>query len=148
MKVCVQRVKRASVSVESRVVASIGKGLLVLVGACRGDNAETAAWMARKVAMLRVFQDETGKMNLNVCQVGGSVLVVSQFTLCADCAKGHRPSFTAALPASEAKPIYDAFVQAMGSLVPTQEGVFGASMEVELVNDGPVTLVLDSAEME
>ncbi|MGB9867254.1 MAG: D-aminoacyl-tRNA deacylase [Bacillota bacterium] len=146
MKVCVQRVKRAEVRVDSQVVASIGKGLLVLAGVCRGDDHQTAARMARKVAMLRVFEDQVGKMNLNVYQVGGSVLVVSQFTLCADCTGGHRPSFSGAMPADEARPIYDTFVRAISAMVPTQQGVFGASMEVELVNDGPVTLVLESGE--
>lgn len=148
MRLCVQRVTRAAVKVGLREVGRIDKGLMVLVGFCRGDTQETAARMARKLALLRVFEDQDGKMNLNVSQVNGSALVVSQFTLYADCRKGNRPSFSGALPGPEAKPIYDQFVQELKACVPVQTGVFGAKMEVELINDGPVTLNLDSAEME
>lgn len=135
-------------SVSGAEVARIDKGLLALVGICTGDNAEVAAKMARKLALLRVFEDADGKMNLGLAQVSGSVLAVSQFTLCADCRKGNRPSFSEALPAADAKRVFDRFVEELRKLVPVQTGVFGAKMQVELVNDGPVTLILTSREME
>ncbi|MCX7622938.1 MAG: D-aminoacyl-tRNA deacylase [Thermomicrobium sp.] len=148
MRVLVQRVSRASVSVDGRIVSAIGPGLLLLVGVRRGDDPAIAAWMAQKVANLRIFEDDAGKMNRSVLEVGGSTLVVSQFTLYADVRKGRRPSFVEAAPPEEARPLVDAFADALRRLgLAVETGVFGAHMQVELVNDGPVTIWLDSAEL-
>ncbi|MCS7255736.1 MAG: D-aminoacyl-tRNA deacylase [Thermomicrobium sp.] len=148
MRVLLQRVSRASVTVDGQVVGAIGPGLLLLVGVRRGDDQATAEWMAQKVANLRIFEDEAGKMNRSVLEVGGSALVVSQFTLYADVRKGRRPSFIEAAPPEEARPLVDAFAAALRRLgLPVETGVFGAHMDVELVNDGPVTIWLDSAEL-
>ena len=144
MKLVIQRVSRAEVRVEGESVGRIGRGLLVLVGAEKGDGAAQAEEAARKVAGLRVFEDEAGKMNLSLADVGGGVLAVSQFTLSADLSRGRRPGFERALPAAEARPLYEHFCRALelaGVAVAT--GVFGAMMEVELVNDGPATFVMD-----
>jgi len=138
----VQRVSRACVTPGGEV----GRGLCVLLGVARGDGEEQAARLAAKVARLRIFADDDGRFDRSVEDVAGSVLVVSQFTLIADSKrqKGARPDFSAAAPAAEAEPIYEAFCQALRDLgVPVQTGIFGASMQVELVNDGPVTIVLD-----
>ncbi len=145
MRAVVQRVSRAQVSVDDSMSARIGNGLLVLVGAQEGDTDEDAAFIARKVSYLRVFEDETGKMNLSVKDIGGSVLLVSQFTLLGDCRKGNRPSFTSSAHPDLAEPLVDRvsdLIRAEGLTVET--GVFGAMMDVELVNAGPVTIVLDS----
>ncbi|MDW8058876.1 MAG: D-aminoacyl-tRNA deacylase [Thermomicrobium sp.] len=148
MRVLVQRVSRASVSVDGRIVSAIGPGLLLLVGVRRGDDPAIAAWMAQKVANLRIFEDDAGKMNRSVLEVGGSTLVVSQFTLYADVRKGRRPSFVEAAPPEEARPLVDAFADALRRLgLAVETGVFRAHMQVELVNDGPVTIWLDSAEL-
>ncbi len=148
VRVLVQRVSQASVTVDGQVVGAIGPGLLLLVGVRRGDDQATAEWMARKVAHLRIFEDEAGKMNRSVLEIGGSVLVVSQFTLYADVRKGRRPSFIEAAPPDEARPLVEAFAEALRSLsLPVETGVFGAHMDVALVNDGPVTIWLDSAEL-
>ena len=144
MKVLVQRVSRASVRVDGKMVGEIGRGFLVLLGAEVGDLPETSDEAARKVARLRVFEDDTGKMNLALADVAGAVLAVSQFTLAADLSRGRRPGFERALRGPEAEPLYDRFVAALeaeGLTVAT--GVFGATMEVELVNDGPATFLLD-----
>ena len=146
MKAVVQRVSRAAVRVDGRTVGEIGRGFLVLLGAETGDHLETADEAARKVAGLRVFDDAAGKMNLALDDVGGAVLAVSQFTLAADLTRGRRPGFERALRGPEAEPLYERFVGALracGLTVAT--GVFGAAMEVELVNDGPATFVLDLA---
>ncbi|HKD18343.1 MAG TPA: D-aminoacyl-tRNA deacylase [Thermoanaerobaculia bacterium] len=146
MKAVVQRVSRAAVRVDGRTVGEIGKGFLVLVGAETGDAPETAAEAARKIAGLRVFDDAAGKMNLALADVGGAVLAVSQFTLAADLSRGRRPGFERALRGPEAEPLYARFVAALraaGLTVAT--GVFGASMEVELVNDGPATFLVEVA---
>ncbi len=133
---------------DGQVVGAIGPGLLLLVGVRRGDDLATAEWLAQKVAHLRIFEDEAGKMNRSVLEVGGSALVVSQFTLYADVRKGRRPSFIEAAPPEEARPLVDAFADALRRLgLPVETGVFGAHMDVELVNDGPVTIWLDSAEL-
>jgi D-tyrosyl-tRNA(Tyr) deacylase len=146
MKAVVQRVSRASVRVGGRTVGEIGKGLLVLLGAETGDAPETADDAARKVAGLRVFDDAAGKMNLALADVGGAVLAVSQFTLAADLSRGRRPGFERALRGPEAEPLYERFVAALRSAGLTVEtGVFGASMDVELVNDGPATFLIDVA---
>ena len=145
MRAVVQRVRRASVSVDGAVVGSIGHGLLVLLAASRGDGPKQVQWMAEKLPGLRVFGDEDGKMNLSLMQVSGEMLIVSQFTLYGDCRRGKRPSYADAARPEEAEALYRDFINAVrGQGVPVQEGVFGAMMQVELVNDGPVTLILDS----
>ncbi|HEY5999436.1 MAG TPA: D-aminoacyl-tRNA deacylase [bacterium] len=147
MKAVVQRVRSASVAVGGTEVARIGRGLLVLVGVACGDLASDAAWLARKIAGLRVFADDAGKMNRSVAEVGGAVLAVSQFTLLGDCRAGRRPSFVAAAPPEEGRRLYESFlaeVRAAAGGVPVRAGVFGADMLVALENDGPVTFILDS----
>jgi D-tyrosyl-tRNA(Tyr) deacylase len=144
MKAVLQRVSHASVSVGSAVRGEIGPGLLVLLGIARGDGEEAAERLAGKVAHLRVFEDDTGRFDRSLLDTGGAALVVSQFTLLADTPKGNRPSFTAAAPPEEAEPVYESFCTALRELgVPVETGVFGARMEVELLNDGPVTIVLE-----
>jgi D-tyrosyl-tRNA(Tyr) deacylase len=145
MRVLVQRVARASVSVEGREVAAVGRGLLALVGVTHGDTAEAARKLAAKVVRLRVFEDAAGLMNLALGDVGGEVLAVSQFTLYADTRKGNRPGFTDAAEPRLAEELYELFateVRAAG--VPVATGVFGAHMAVALVNDGPVTILLEA----
>lgn len=145
MKAVIQRVSRAEVRVGGQRVAEIGKGLLALVAVEKGDSPEVVAKAAERLATLRVFEDEKGKMNLSLGEVGGSVLLVSQFTLAGSIARGRRPSFDGAAPAEVARPLLESLavaIQAHG--VPVRTGVFGAHMEVELVNDGPVTLIWES----
>jgi D-tyrosyl-tRNA(Tyr) deacylase len=138
-------VSSASVEVDGKTVASIGRGLLVLLGVAQGDGERQAEWLADKIAGLRIFEDEAGKMNLSVQDVGGSALVVSQFTLLGDCRKGRRPSFSDAAPPEEADRLYQKFVErARAGGLRVETGVFQAHMGVHLVNDGPVTLVLDT----
>ena len=145
MRAVLQRVTRARVLIDGEEVGAIGHGLLVLLGVTHADTPEHARWLAEKTVGLRVFNDAAGKMNLGVTDVGGSVLVVSQFTLYGDAQKGRRPSFIAAARPEQAIPLYEAFVNGIKALgVPVATGRFGAMMEVELVNDGPVTLILDS----
>lgn len=145
LRAVVQRVSWARVSVEGQEVARIGPGLLVLLGVGRGDGPAAARYLAEKVAMLRVFEDEAGKMNRSLHEVGGEVLAVSQFTLYGDCRKGRRPSFTEAAPPTQARPLFELFVAELrGRGVPVQTGAFGEHMLVELGNDGPVTVLLDS----
>ena len=145
MRAVCQRVGEARVRVAGEVVGEIGAGLCILVGIARGDGTEAAARLAGKAARLRVFPDEEGRFDRSLVDVAGSALVVSQFTLIADTAKGNRPSFGEAAPPEEAEPLYEAFCDALAALgVPVARGVFGARMAVELVNDGPVTIVLDS----
>lgn len=147
MRAVVQRVRRARVMVGEAMIGEIGHGLVVLLGVARTDTAKDAAWLADKVAGLRMMADAMGKMNRSVADVGGAVLVVSQFTLYADCHKGRRPSFIEAGPPELSAPLYEEFVNGIKALgVPTATGRFGAMMQVELVNDGPVTLILDSRE--
>lgn len=144
MRAVCQRVSEARVRVEGRVVGEIGSGLCVLLGVARGDGEGAAVRLAGKVARLRVFADEAGKFDRSLLDVGGGALVVSQFTLLADTAKGNRPSFTGAAPPDEAEPVYERFCAELRGLgVAVAQGVFGAKMAVELVNDGPVTIVLD-----
>lgn len=140
MRACIQRVKEASVQVDGKVVGKIGPGLLVLFGVRQGDSVDQIPWMASKILNLRIFRDEEGKMNRSVQEVGGEILVVSQFTLYGDCSKGRRPSFVEAMNGPEAEDLYNQFVKQLG---PVQTGVFGASMEVQLTNDGPVTLLVE-----
>lgn len=145
MRAVVQRVRSASVTVDGASVGAIGAGLLVLLGVARGDGAEQAARLAAKVVKLRIFADDDGRFARTVADAGGAVLAVSQFTLLADLSKGNRPSFSDAAPGPEAEPLYEAFCAAVAAEgLPLQRGRFGAHMQVELVNDGPVTIILDA----
>jgi D-tyrosyl-tRNA(Tyr) deacylase len=145
MRAVVQRVSRASVSVDGVVRGACGSGLLVFLGVAVGDDAATAARLAGKVARLRVFPDEAGRFDRSLLDTGGGALVVSQFTLLADTAKGNRPSFTRAAAPAVAEPLVEAFAEALRAEgMPVATGVFGAQMQIELVNDGPVTIVLDA----
>jgi D-tyrosyl-tRNA(Tyr) deacylase len=144
MRILLQRVRSASVRVEGETVAAIGRGLLLLVGVERGDGAQQVEAAAAKLVGLRLFEDDEGRMNLDSRAVGGAFLVVSQFTLAGSLRRGRRPSFDGAAPPDQAEPLVDALAQALaGAGFEVQNGVFGAHMEVELVNDGPVTFVLD-----
>ena len=148
MKALVQRVSEARVTVGDRVVGSIGRGLLVLLGVDHGDGEGEAELLARKIAHLRIFEDQAGKMNRSVLDIGGGVLAVSQFTLCADVRKGNRPSFIGAAPPELANPLYARFCEHVAALgVPVARGEFAAHMAVRLVNDGPVTIWLDTATL-
>ena len=146
MRAVIQRVSRASVTVEGAVTGEIERGLLVLVGIAPDDTADDIAWLAGKIAQQKLFTDESGRMNFSVVESGGGVLVVSQFTLLASTRKGTKPSWHRAAPPEVAIPLYESFVREMERLLglPVATGKFGAMMEVALVNDGPVTLVLDS----
>ena len=144
MRAVVQRVKKGSVTVDGTVVSAIEHGFVILLGAGQQDSVETTAALAKKIAMLRVFEDDTGKMNLSILDVGGQALVISQFTLYADTRRGNRPSFIHAAPPETASPLVDAFCAQLASHgVPVQKGVFGAHMQVEILNDGPVTIWFD-----
>jgi D-tyrosyl-tRNA(Tyr) deacylase len=146
MKALVQRVAHASVAIEGSQHAAIGPGLLVLLGVTDTDTAEDAAWLASKVAGLRIMGDADGKMNLSVLDTGGEVMVISQFTLYGDARKGNRPSYIQAARPEQAEPLYTQFVAAMETALskPVKTGVFGADMKVSLLNDGPVTLIVES----
>jgi len=145
VRAVIQRVTRASVNVDGRVAGEIGAGLLVLLGVSRTDNPESASYLAEKIANLRIFSDAAGKMNLSVLDTGGAALVVSQFTLYGDTRGGRRPSYIQAAPPEEANRLYQEFVRSMRLLgVRVETGVFQAHMQVELVNDGPVTILIDS----
>lgn len=150
MRVVVQRVRNASVSIGGSITASIGPGLLVLVGICEEDGGEDIDWLVKKITALRIFDDAEGVMNLSVCDVDGDVLVVSQFTLMASTKKGNRPSYIRAARPEIAIPLYERFCAAlsaaMGKPVPT--GTFGADMQVSLLNDGPVTICIDTKNKE
>ncbi|ABK98127.1 D-aminoacyl-tRNA deacylase [Pelobacter propionicus] len=144
MKAVIQRVCSASVVVEGEVVGEIGQGILVLLGVEKGDDEAKASWLAEKIISLRIFGDDSDKMNLSLRDVGGSLLAVSQFTLAGNCAKGRRPSFDSAAPPEEGRRLYDHFVQAVRAKgVATATGIFQADMRVSLVNDGPVTFILE-----
>ncbi len=144
MRVLLQRVRHASVSVEGRKISEIGQGLLILLGISPADGAEQVRFLADKIAHLRIFEDGQGKMNLSVLDVKGEAIVVSQFTLYADARKGRRPSFTEAAPPEVAAPLVERFVEALRSLgLPTQAGRFGEHMLIDLQNDGPVTIWLE-----
>jgi D-tyrosyl-tRNA(Tyr) deacylase len=145
MRIVIQRVKQARVEVDGQVTGVIGPGLLVLLGIAKTDSERDAEYLAEKVLHLRIFPDSDGKMNLNIAEAGGSLLVVSQFTLYGDCRKGRRPSFDLAASRLGASRLYQYFVSAARkSAVPVETGVFQASMQVHLVNDGPVTIICDS----
>ena len=146
MKAVIQRVKSAAVYVDGRVAGKIGQGLLVLVGVGKGDGEKDIAFMASKLPDLRIFEDASGKFNLSLREVGGEMLVVSQFTLYGDCKKGRRPSFIDAAEPAEAKKLYEQLIKKLKEQgVPIETGEFQAKMEVHLVNDGPMTILLDSA---
>lgn len=145
MRAVIQRVKHASVTIDGKETASIGQGFLVLLGVHETDTEQEAAYVAKKCCGLRIFEDEDGKMNRSVQDVGGEFLVVSNFTLYGDCKKGNRPSFTSAARPETAIPLYEYFVSCVSKAgVPCQTGVFGADMQVELLNDGPVTVMVES----
>jgi len=140
-----QRVKGASVAVDGTTVGQTGPGLLIFLGVFEGDQKKDADFLANKSAHLRIFDDASGKMNNSIMDMGGSSLVVSQFTLCADTRKGRRPSYTNAAPPDKGESLYNSFIEGLWQQgVPTQTGVFGAMMQVSLTNDGPVTLILNS----
>ena len=147
MRAVVQRVKEAHVDVDQKTVGRISHGFLVLLGVQQGDTQKDGDWIAAKLCGLRIFEDEQEKMNLNIRQVGGSMLMVSQFTLCGDARHGNRPSFAAAARPEEAKALYQYTMERVRALgVPVEEGIFQADMQVSLVNDGPVTILLDSGK--
>lgn len=148
MKACVQRVRWARVRVNGEVVGEIQQGILVLLGVAATDTEKEARLMAEKIGGLRIFEDPQGKMNLSLADIGGQVLVVSQFTLLADCRKGRRPSFTEAATPERAEPLVNQFVELLHAQgLPVATGRFREHMEVELLNDGPVTIILDSEEL-
>ena len=145
MKGVIQRVTSASVEVADQVVGTIGPGILVLFGVEKGDEQRDAERLAEKIVTLRIFEDEEGKMNRSLAEIKGELLAVSQFTLAGNCAKGRRPSFDTAAPPEEANRLYEQFVQAVKNLgIPVATGIFQATMKVSLVNDGPVTFILES----
>ena len=146
MRLVIQRVSEASVTVEGECISSIGRGLLVLVGVENGDTEQDAAWLASKTAALRIFDDEEGVMNRSVVDVDGGLLAVSQFTLTASTRKGNRPSYIRAAGHGLAVPLYERFCQLLSEAAgrPVQRGIFGADMKVRLLNDGPVTIIIDS----
>jgi D-tyrosyl-tRNA(Tyr) deacylase len=148
MRAVIQRVKSASVTVEGRVVSEIREGLLVFLGVAQEDTLADIDYMTNKIANLRIFEDDQGRMNLSILDIDGEALVVSQFTLCGDCRKGRRPSFIAAARPEKADPLYQAFMDEISRLgVPVKAGIFQAMMDVELINDGPVTMMLDSNKL-
>lgn len=149
MRALVQRVRTASVTINDVCRAKIGQGLLILLGVTHDDGAAQAELLAKKCADLRVFEDEQGKMNRAVGEIGGEILVVSQFTLYADCRKGNRPAFIVAARPETAQPLYEDFTDRLRQRgIPVQTGEFGADMKVELLNDGPVTILLDTDELK
>ena len=150
MRVVIQRVSQASVTIGGKVYSEIGKGLLVLAGFETCDTEKALEWLCAKIVQLRIFSDNEGKMNLSVLDVGGEILAVSQFTLHASTRKGNRPSFIRAAPPAVSEPLYIAFAKRLSELLgkPVATGIFGADMKVALVNDGPVTIVMDTEKPE
>ena len=147
MKALVQRVSKGSVTIDGKVTGSIGRGFVVLLGVKIGDTEEDARQLAHKTVNLRVFADANDKMNLSIQDIGGQILVISQFTLYADASGGRRPDFTKAAKPADANRLYEYFIKTLGALgVPVKTGIFGAEMEVEVINDGPVTIMLDSRD--
>ncbi len=143
MKLIVQRVKNANVKVEEKIVGEIKKGYMVLVGINENDTEKEADYLAKKLINLRIFEDENEKMNLSIQDVKGELLLISQFTLYGDCSNGNRPSFTTAAKPELAEPLYDYFCKKCSEKIKVEKGIFGANMQVSLVNDGPVTIVLE-----
>ena len=143
MRVCIQKVKESSVLVGGEIVGAIGIGLNVLVGFCEHDNLDTIKYMAKKIANLRIFEDENGIMNKSVLDVRGHILCISQFTLYGDATKGNRPSYIKALNGDKAKPLYEQFVDELNKYTHTETGIFGADMEVNIKNDGPTTIIIE-----
>ena len=143
MRVLVQRVKNASVKVDGKLVGAIEKGLLVFVGVTHNDEKQNADFLVKKVCNLRIFRDEQDKMNLSVKDIGGKLLIISQFTLYGDARKGNRPSFVEAAKPEQANELYEYFCSQCSKEVEVQKGIFGADMKVELLNDGPVTIMLE-----
>ena len=144
MKILIQRVSKANVTVAGQEVAAVGRGYLILAGIEKGDTPAAAEYLAKKTANLRIFEDENGKMNLSVTDVGGEILVVSQFTLAGDTSRGNRPGFETAARPEEARPLYEYFAQCLETYGLTEKkGIFQADMQVELINDGPVTFMLE-----
>jgi D-aminoacyl-tRNA deacylase len=147
MRAVIQRVKSAQVCVEGRVTGKVGKGLLILLGVGKGDGENDLTFLTSKIPELRIFEDDSGKFNLSLKEIGGEILIVSQFTLYGDCRKGRRPSFTEAEEPTIAKNLYEQFISKLRQQgIPVQTGEFQAKMEVHLINDGPVTLLLDSRQ--
>lgn len=140
----IQRVEKANVSIDGALHSEIGKGLLILLGVKQGDDERDAQLLAKKISNLRIFSDENGKMNLSVLDICGSVLVVSNFTLLANYKKGNRPDYMNGAKPDEANRLYERFCELINEFVPTQKGVFGADMQIDIINDGPVTIVMDS----
>lgn len=149
MRIVIQRVKNASVTADKRLVGSIKHGLLLLIGICEEDSQEDIEWLSNKVVNMRIFNDDQGKMNLSLKDVGGSILNISQFTLFASTKKGNRPSFIKSASPEYANNLYEKWCDKIESLnIPSEKGIFGADMKVELLNDGPVTIVIDSKNRE
>ncbi|MDY4761841.1 D-aminoacyl-tRNA deacylase [Streptococcus thoraltensis] len=144
MKIVIQRVSEASVTIEEKIVGQIGPGLMLLVGVGPEDNQEDLDYAVRKIVNMRIFSDADDKMNLSIQDIKGSILSISQFTLYADTKKGKRPAFTGAAKPDKASAFYDQFNAALAETVPVEKGIFGADMKVALVNDGPVTIILDT----
>ena len=145
MKAVIQRVKHASCTVEGKVIGKIGQGFLIFLGVAKGDTQEDLQYLVKKISGMRIFEDEQGKMNLALSDIGGEALVISQFTLLADTKKGNRPSFGGAALPEEAIPFYEQFIRELRAKdIPVETGEFGADMEIALVNDGPVTIVMES----
>lgn len=148
MKIVAQRVSRASVTVDGRITGEIGEGLCVLVGVASGDTKADAERLADKIVNLRIFNDENGKMNISLADIGGELLVISQFTLYADCRKGRRPSFTGAASPDIGNELYEHFTRYLASMgLSLKTGIFGADMKVEIINNGPVTIIIDSCDL-
>lgn len=148
MRAVIQRVSYASLKVDGRLVSKISQGVLVLLGVGVGDSEEASEKLAKKIALMRVFEDENGKMNLSLADVGGEILLVSQFTLYADCKHGNRPSFTNAEKPEIAQKTYENFIKLLESYnLPVKTGIFGADMKIELLNNGPVTIILDDKDL-
>jgi len=146
MRVVIQRVSEASVTIDHKEIRSINNGFMILLGVTQSDTSEDVAWLSKKVIGLRIFSDDEGKMNRSVVDIEGSILLISQFTLHASTKKGNRPSFISAAKPDMAIPLYEEMIKALQESVPVKTGTFGADMQVSLVNDGPVTIIIDSKE--